>query len=349
MAVNAPAQSASYTVVDLGSPSGTISSARALNNAGQIVGDTGTGATGDPVHAALWTVGTNGAVVGKDIDPAINLNSSTTSSAQGINDAGLIGGYVFLANGYHAASFQVAADGKVACTVLGAFGAQDFGEAFGYGINRTGQVVGGNYVTQGPTTYHAFSFALGGNGAPVDADLGTLGGDNSTGYAINDAGWMVGDSQAVPGTVAGSHPYLAALWAPRGDGTFTALNLGSRPGGTTSSALGLNNVGQIVGLSGAGTQPSQHATLWTVSGSSVTVKDLGTLGKGLCEALAINDAGQIVGSYSAVANTNTTYRFVYTAAGGLVDVNKLVGSNPVATGITALGRSQCLNRFGSWR
>ena len=340
-APSAQAQTAAYNIVDLGALSGTVSSAYAINNAGQIVGFSGSGATGDPQHAALWTMQSDGSIVGKDLGAA----GDGTSSATGVNDAGLISGWAAIPVGYHATTYRAASDGTVARTNLGTFGAQDFGEAFGYGINASGQVAGNSYVKSG-TPYHAFLFALSGT-TPVDTDLGTLGGDDSTAYAINDAGQIVGNSQAVPSTVAGNHPFYATLWTPNGDGTFAALNLGPNSGSYASAAYGINNAGQIVGGFGTGTAASQQAALWTVSGSTVTLKALGTLGSGGCNAYAINDAGQVVGGYKYSSTVN--HGFLYTsAAAGLVDLNNLVGSGPVATNLTPPANSagRCINKFG---
>ncbi len=56
----------------------------------------------------------------------------------------------------------------VAMTDLGTLGGSD---SYAYGINDSGQIVGGSYTSSGD--YHAFLYA---NGAM--ADLGTLGGDS---------------------------------------------------------------------------------------------------------------------------------------------------------------------------
>ena len=339
-APSAHAQTAAYSIVDLGALTGTVSSANGINNAGQVVGYSGSGATGDPEHAALWTVQSNGSVVGKDLSNA----GDGLSSASGINDAGLIGGYETVGPGYHAATFSVGSDGTVTRTDLGTFGAQDFHEAFGYGINAAGQVAGSSYVKSG-TPYHAFLFALS-NGVPVDTDLGTLGGDNSTGFAINDAGLIVGSSQMIPSSVAGAHAFFATLWTPNGDGTFTASELGTNTGLTSSAAYGLNNAGQVVGCAST-TGTNNYAALFTLNGSApATVKILGTLGT-YCFADAINDAGQIVGNFTVSGGGGVTHGFVYTAAAGMQDINNLVGYNASATAISIIAKQgRALNRYG---
>ena len=64
-------------------------------------------------------------------------------------------------------------------------------------------------------------------------------------------------------------------------------------GGTTSTALDINNLGQVVGDSFTAANPhnGQHATLWYGN----TITDLGTWGGNYSTASAINNRGQVVG------------------------------------------------------
>ena len=67
-------------------------------------------------------------------------------------------------------------------------------------------------------------------------------------------------------------------------------------GGDQSSAVRINNAGQIVGLSTTGPgqelgDPGTHAFLW----EDGTMTDLGTLGGDFSRANGINDSGQVVG------------------------------------------------------
>ena len=104
-------------------------------------------------------------------------------------------------------------------------------------------------------------------------DLGTLGGDQSRAYAVNDAGQVVGVAQMT------SRDYHAFLWK---SGVMTDLGT---LGGGYSAAYGINEAGQIVGESDG------HAFLW----DSGVMRDLGSLGP-YSAAYGINEAGQIVGS-----------------------------------------------------
>jgi probable HAF family extracellular repeat protein len=77
----------------------------------------------------------------------------------------------------------------------------------------------------------------------------------------------------------------ATVWS---NGTF--INLGAPPGSTFSGAFGINDSGQLVGLSYNGSGPD-YATEW--SGGSVI--NLNPPGSTFSGAFGINDAGQVVG------------------------------------------------------
>ena len=70
---------------------------------------------------------------------------------------------------------------------------------------------------------------------------------------------------------------------------ITVTDLGTL-GGTFSSALAVNDLGQVVGLSMTAAKES-HAFLWEAG----TMTDLGTLGGSEARAVAVNDLGQVVG------------------------------------------------------
>src|SRR2546425_7732157 len=102
------------------------------------------------------------------------------------------------------------------------------------------------------------------------------------GFAINAGGEVEGQGDT-GGLYGSEHAFLGS------NGVMT--DLGALPGGGSSSALGINNSGQVVGwslLAGGGTT---HAFLW----SNGVMTDLGTLGGGLSQAFGINDSGQVAG------------------------------------------------------
>lgn len=113
-------------------------------------------------------------------------------------------------------------------------------------------------------------------------DLGTLGGSASRGEAINDLGWVVGESETADGETC------AFLWTP-GKGM---RNLGTL-GGQVSRAFAINNHGVVVGESATHDQ-STRAFIWTEEHGMLPLSgDTGVL---FSAAYSINDRGQVVGT-----------------------------------------------------
>ena len=118
----------------------------------------------------------------------------------------------------------------------------------------------------------------------VITDLGTLGGKWSSAYEINNKGQIIGqfdDKRSAGGLVGG-----AFLWDA---GRMTDIGQGEAQ---SSGPVGINERGQVAVWSYYGNQ-SSRSFLWQ-EGQSI---DLGTLpGRRSCDANAINERGQIVGS-----------------------------------------------------
>jgi probable HAF family extracellular repeat protein len=137
-------------------------------------------------------------------------------------------------------------------------------------------------------------------------DLGTVPGWlDSTGYAINNSGFVAGGDGNDNGDAA------AFGWTPNnGMGLLKGLNL------TYSGAYAMNRTGQIVGVSQ--TKNGGHAFLWTRDGGA---QDLGTLGGPSSVATGINDSGEVVG-YSDTPS-GVTHAFLWTQSAGMQDLNAL--------------------------
>jgi probable HAF family extracellular repeat protein len=185
--------------------------------------------------------------------------------------------------------------------------------------------------------------------APVNrrasvVDLGTLGGDFATAYAVNGLGQVVGSSNTEPGSSACARCTIrhAFLWDA---GKMT--DLGARTGGAT----GINDAGQIVGIYSnpegvtainnagqmAGNLPADSASvpqafLW----NSGKLTKLGTLGGSGSEARAINDLSQVVGS-AWLEGDSAIHAFIYSGA-GLADLGTLGGKNSEASGTNNAGQ-----------
>lgn len=146
-------------------------------------------------------------------------------------------------------------------------------------INDAGQVAGSRSIWIDDEPYNAFVWS------PEDSftDLGVMNGPNSTCTDINDLGDAVGWT--------GSYftPTEAFLWH---DGRLTLL--GPVPGGTSSSASAVNNLGQIA-ISGRvrqGDSTVYRAFLWRAG----EWMEMGILpGFEHCSVYDVNDSGVAVG------------------------------------------------------
>ena len=123
-----PASAQTYTVTNLGTLGGLSTLPAAVNDTGQVVGQSQT--AGGPVHAFLWT-SESGMV-------DLGTLGGTYSYATAINDAGQVVGYSHNTEAYlHSAFLWTAEDGMVN---LGTLGGTSCSSATG--INNAGQVVG---------------------------------------------------------------------------------------------------------------------------------------------------------------------------------------------------------------
>src|SRR4051812_30425057 len=232
----------------------------------------------------------------------------------------------------HAASYTV--------SDLGTLGGS---ESFANGLNASGQVSGASYML-GDADYHTFLWKpTTANGASgTKTDLGTLGGSQSFGNALNATGQVTGES-ATTGNAA-DHAFL---WKPAtpGGATGTMYNLGTL-GGTNSHGYSLNATGQVTGDSDLTGDATSHAFLWkpaTPNGTSGTMNDLGSLGGTESIGSAINATGQVSGSSLTTGNA-TYHAFVWKPStpngttGTVHDLLTLGGSESFGGAINASGQ-----------
>jgi len=185
-----------------------------------------------------------------------------------------------------------------------------------YGINDAGQVVGRS-VPQGQDLGRAFLWESG-----TMTDLGTLGGDYSEAYDINNSGQVIGWAK---NSSARSHAFL---WE---NGTMTDLGT---LGGDHSIAYGINNLGHIVGLA-ENSSARSHAFLW----ENGTMTDLGTLGGVHSIAYGINDACQVAGNslvYTGISGQNS--RAFLWESGTMNSIGTLGGDDSYGRGINNSGQ-----------
>ena len=161
-------------------------------------------------------------------------------------------------------------------------------------------------------------------------DLGTLGGTDSFGEAINAAGHVTGSAQ-----ITGDGAEHAFLW-----GGGAMQDLGSIE--LRSFGLDINDSGQVVGISYE--EPNQiismHAFLW----DGAAMRDLGTLGGTRTAAARINSSGQVVGAGRTSSSSESSRAFVW-IDGTLYDLNDLIDpSDPLKPYVTLTGADDINDR-----
>src|SRR5215472_6871980 len=267
-----------------------------------------------------------------------------SAAGNGINNRGLITGTADQGgdNVSHAAAWG---DG-FPTPDLGALGGQTFNSAIAWPIKaNNGVIVGVSdtnqdqipndnfscwpfYASGSPTGKVCYGFRYA-NGAmtPLPPFPGGL---NSYAAAVNSRGEIVGwaENGVVDPTCDNALQTLqfrAALWAP--DGTMTELP--PLPGDATTAATAINDLGQVIGISGAcgiavGGVSAAHSVIWQ-NGVPTEIPNLG--GHAWNTPTAINNAGTVVG-FSLPAGQDGTRNFeafLWTQAGGLVRLGKLPG------------------------
>lgn len=156
------------------------------------------------------------------------------------------------------------------------------------------------------------------------------GGLNSYATAVNNRGQIVGWAEngvADPtcNTAVQTLQFRAVIWEP--DGTMKELP--PLPGDSTSAATAINDLGQVVGISGAcgvavGGVSAAHSVIWQ-NGVPAEIPNLG--GHTWNTPAAINNEGTVVGFSLPAGQDGTTNfeAFLWTQAGGLVRLGKLPG------------------------
>jgi probable HAF family extracellular repeat protein len=262
--INTPNTLPNVVIKGLSSLGGTYSTAYAINDKGQIVGDAYL--PGDSIiHAFVWKNG-----VMKDLGTLGGKNSC----AYDINEKGQVVGYSDIAgdNARHAFIYE-----NGVMKDLGTLGGLS---SFAEDINNQGQVVGYSDIA-GDNARHAFIYENG-----VMKDLGTLGGRVSEAYGINDKGQVVGNS-----FTAGDKAIHAFIYE-----NGVMKDLGTL-GGLSSFAEDINNQGQIVGRSYVKEDNEHHAFIW----ENGVMKNLGAFGEKNSNAYGINENGKVVGNSNYVA------------------------------------------------
>lgn len=189
----------------------------------------------------------------------------------GLSENGQVAGQSFTASGQSRGFFWSASSGIVDLIPPGNPGTRPTGSAAG--VNDFGQVVG--HISP---DYNAIPQAFLWSASTGLRQLGTLGGLDSRGRAINNVGQVAGES-GVPGGAL-----HAFIWSPSTGMQDIA------PAGGQSSAAAINDQGQITGYTLVAGQ--SRAFRWS---EPTGMMSLGTLGGVLSQGFAINNSGEVSG------------------------------------------------------
>ena len=320
-----------YVIIKLGGLGGTQARSNSINNRGWVTG--WSNPPGDTVmHAVLWL---HGQVV--DLGTLGGLNSVIEWPV--VNESGLIvGGAETGETDPYGENFCLINNPMGLCraflwhngamTALPTLGGPN---SYALGVNASGEIIGWSELAGAdpnclaPQVYnwHGFAYRNG-----TIRDLPPLPGDTlSGGLGINDAGDIVGASGICgnANTIGYGITRHAVLW--RKDGTV--INLGSLGGVIPNpsnylggfAATGINNRGQICGLSDLTGDQTTHAFFW----EDGVMTDLGTLpGDYYSFAWGIGESGQVLGQSCDVTQTNCR-GFIW-QDGVMTDVNSLLPS-----------------------
>lgn len=319
-AAQAPATQRKYRIIDLGTLGGSYSEALAINNKGQVVGESLTAANLD-VHAFVWSGGqmtaipglgggpnafsrandinNNGKVVGTndpDLFPGdrsrlflfdVNTGSLTFPANPGwadrINDAGQILGSAMLPSGF-LSDVIISSSGIADLGALcGGLCSSNFGvNAFdGKAINASGTVVGGPALP--PNHLNGYLYTAG-------TFVSIAGNAGFYGNAINNSNLIGGFVREQTGFFG-----IRARAASRQGSNGNIVVYGSFAVNGDTTIESVNNIGQMVGTERA----SNVRTPFLIeNGIMIPLSSLLPSGSGwtLLEALDINDRGEIVGS-----------------------------------------------------
>ncbi|MGV6814288.1 MAG: GC-type dockerin domain-anchored protein [Phycisphaerales bacterium] len=217
---------------------------------------------------------------------------ASRTESEGINEFGTVAGWSN-AFGDSSTTFPFYSDdGTIMST--GVLPGDSSGK--GYDVNEKDQVVGYSFLSN--AVQHAVIYLPNPDyDLPAGLhDMGTLGGATARCRAVNDKGQAVGTSKNADGKT------FAFIWLPEDDygmaaGMHQIDSFGYTGFGTQSSALGINNKGQVCGYA-RDAEGINQGMLWLPEpdyGLPAGLTNLGTLGGISTLCWDINELGQIAG------------------------------------------------------
>jgi len=327
---NAFAQTA-YRVTDLGLlPSKEESVPAAINGQGLVAGTSSAETSGE----AAFRYNPNNPTPMEDIGQS---SRGVISRGFGINNTGMVVGD----SAFIAAS---TADSPIRHAILLNNGSRiDLGTLKKQIFSRANSINGFNQVVgfSGPALDSPKSRAFFWSKSTGMVDLSTLGGAYTQAFAINDSGFITGNSQlrSSATTTETVHAFLSP--SPVGASAIGMRDLGTL-GGTFSYGMAINAKNHVVGYSTVNKVDSRVHAFW-FDGNGM--KDLGTLAPNSTNpledqsvALGVNSSDRVVGyTYLPAMSANTNpaiqpgtspVRQVAFAwyQGAMTDLNKLIGT-----------------------
>ncbi len=303
LALLASANAQLYRVTDLGVlPGGKSSTAYAINNRGQVVGQSQVLYTADPYyngsivnHAFLFSAGSL-----RDLGVLHVFPSSRYSVAFSINNHGQVAGYSTTKSDdtLYTHPFLWSAGQMLD---LGTLGGIDPGYASS--VNDGGTVVGQSPVrTNDP---HSFIWQ---NAVLRDLLLA------SPSLGTHSQVTCINNRNQICGTLSGSSKSLGFLWE---NGRITRL-LGTL-GGTNSYAKAINDFGHIVGVSDLKGDQVSHAFVY----GNGSMYDLGPDPTTISTAFAINSSDTVVGRCYTLG-FEKEFAFIWKAGTALKNLNQSI-------------------------
>lgn len=197
--------------------------------------------------------------------------------------------------------------------------------------NRLGESWSCSAFFVGPATHHTcLGFVWSHNHMRA---LPTLGGPDGFAAGANRPGQVVGwaENRRHDSTCSGDQvdQFRAVRWAA---GTYAPTALRPLRADSTSAAVAINDLDQVVGISGAcgtaiGGVSARHAVMWEADG---TVHNLGRIGQPIWNTpVAVSNRGEVVGFDNVPGGATPTsfhpHAFKWTAHAGMTDLGTLPG------------------------
>ena len=307
---------AMYAIIDLGDLGGGTSQAYGINSAGQVVGRSMT-SLGE-TRAFVWDRQTGMQDLG--------VLGGYGGEAYGINDEGRVVGIAYTAGHagpndgqYHAFVWSSSSGTRELDALYSGAG------SCAWAINSWGQVAGASLTVDGDIRGVVW------DGIGGIQEVGTLGGDYSEAFAINDDGHVVGRA----GFFGVEAPSQAFIW----DSTSGIRPMGPLYGPSGSTAYGINGAGCSAGAFRTG--GGIHAFRWT---ETAGMEDLGGPAGQFGdwgEATDINDSGLVVG-WSKLSDVDFR-ALLWDGDGQMSDLNDLLDESGAGWALTS---AQAINNLG---